>query len=304
MKKYLPLSVLLAFILLSATAHTSLRVATYNLRNANPGDSLKGDGWYVRRAPVAELIRYHDFDIFGTQELIHRQITDMAADLPAYAWMGVARDDGAAKGEYSAIFYKKERLEKLHGGDFWLSPTPDRPGLGWDAACIRICTWGHFRDRATDRRFWFFNLHMDHIGVQARRESARLVLAKIKEMCGSDRVILTGDFNVDQRNESYVLLRDSGILADCYEAARVRYALNGTFNAFNPEAFTDERIDHIFVSPAFGVEKYAVLTDTYRSAAQTPEDAPAKDFPAGLSLKRYRARVPSDHFPVTADLSW
>ncbi|OAV72800.1 hypothetical protein Barb6_00809 [Bacteroidales bacterium Barb6] len=127
----------------------------------------------------------------------------------------------------------------------------------------RICTWGEFeRD---GKRLWFFNLHMDHIGVQARSESAKLVLTKIQEMCGSEPVILTDDFNVDQHNESYALLNNSETLDDSYELSPVCHAPNGTFNNYNPTGFSGECIDHIFVSPALKVLRYGILTDTYCS---------------------------------------
>ena len=123
---------------------------------------------------------------------------------------------------------------------------------------------------------------MDHIGVVARRESAKLVISKIKEMCGKDPVILTGDFNVDQTSESYQVLHESGILSDSYEVAQLRYATNGTCAGWNPNTYTPNRIDHIFVTKNFIVEKYGVLTDTYR----------IKNEATGM----YEARIPSRPF--------
>ena len=264
MKRLLTLA-LFAVLLLPAVAQ-ELTVATYNIRNANKGDAERGNGWERRCPWVCGLIEFQGFDIFGSQEVLDGQLHDMLAQLPDYAYIGVGRDDGKAKGEYSPIFYKKERFRLLDEGHFWLSEVTDRPNKGWDAALPRICTWGHFLDRQTRRRFWFFNLHMDHVGVRAREESAKLVVAKIREMCGPrEFVILTGDFNVDQNNPIYTTFTASGVLADSYETAARRYAPNGTFNNFNPTLKTDSRIDHIFVSPSVRVHDYGVLTDTYRS---------------------------------------
>jgi endonuclease/exonuclease/phosphatase family metal-dependent hydrolase len=114
-------------------------------------------------------------------------------------------------------------------------------------------------------------------------------------------MILTGDFNVDQNNESYTLLETSGLMKDAYTKAEFKYAPNGTFNNFKPNLFTESRIDHIFLTPQFKVKKYGILTDTYRSAMTEKELADTGgNFPAEVSLEKNMARTPSDHFPVVA----
>ena len=167
------------------------------------------------------------------------------------------------QGNISAIFYKTGMFRLLENGNFWMSETTDKPNKGWDAALPRICSWGN-SGICTGFVFYLFNLHMDHVGVKARAESAKLVLQKIKELDQKTPVILTGDFNVDQRNESYALINNSGLLKDSYEITALRYAQNGTFNSFRTDNKTDARIDHIFVSAQFSVERYGILTDTYR----------------------------------------
>lgn len=295
---------LLVFLFAIAFANAqTFRIGTYNLRNANRGDSLDGNGWGQRLPIVASLVQFHDFDIFGTQECLHQQLEDLVNAMPGYSYIGVGRDDGKQKGEYSAIFFKKDKFQVLEHGDFWLSTTTDKPNKGWDAALPRICSWGKFKEKKTGTVFYMYNLHMDHIGVEARRESAKLILKKIQDMKTSIPVILTGDFNVDQNNESYTLLNTSGILKDAYEITAVRYAVNGTFNAFNANSKTDSRIDHIFLTKDFKVLRYGILTDTYRGpAVEKSENADSKDFPKEVSLQRYVARVPSDHFPVLIEV--
>ena len=292
------LLVLVAAACTSPQKPAEMNVATYNLRLSYLGDSLQGDGWGQRAPYVAKLIQYHEFDIFGTQEGKHHQLEDLKAMMPEYEYIGVGRDDGAQGGEYAAIFYKPERFELLDSGNFWLSEDTTQPNKGWDAECIRVCTWGKFLDKLSGNTFVHFNLHMDHIGVVARAESAKLILEKIKAFPEKLPVMLSGDFNVDQLNESYLLLQNSGILSDAYTTADMVYANNGTFNAFQPDAMTEERIDHIFLSPEFKVKKYGILTDTYRSPADETDTVDTSNFPKEVGLMKYTARTPSDHFPV------
>ena len=269
-------------------------VATYNIRNSNSGDSINGNGWGQRFPYIAQLVQFHKFDIFGTQEGKYNQLQDLKAAMPGYDYIGVGRDDGKIGGEFSAIFYRTDRFDLLDHGDFWLSTETDHPNRGWDAALPRICSWGKFRDKSSGFTFLFFNLHMDHVGVQARSESAKLIFKKMKEFQEKLPAILTGDFNVDQNNESYLLLDNSGIMRDSYQIADMRYVPNGTFNSFNPDSQTDKRIDHIFLTKEFKVKRYGVLTDTYRSDATKEEDKAAG--------KKSVARVPSDHFPVVIEV--
>lgn len=281
-----------------------INVATFNIRNSNPGDVAKGNGWDQRCPVVCQLIQFHEFDIFGTQEVKKNQLDDMLKAMPEYAYIGVGRDDGKDKGEFEPIMYRKDRFALLKSGDFWLSTITDRPNKGWDAMFPRICTWGEFKLKDGGKRFWLFNLHMDHKGVVARSESAKLVLERIKTMCGNDPVILMGDFNVDQHNEAYLLLNTSGIMKDVYDNAEMKYALNGTFNNFNPNLITNTRIDHIFVSKQFKPLRYGILTDSYRSNIEKDSVIRSSNFPQEVSLNSSQARMPSDHFPVLTTLEF
>jgi len=281
-----------------------VNVGTYNLRYANHGDSVNGNGWGQRLPVIAHLIQFHDFDIFGTQEGLYHQLEGLKDSLPGYTYIGIGREDGVHAGEHSAIFYKTDKFKLLDSGNFWLSTITDRPNKGWDAVLPRICSWGKFKVNETGFVFYLFNLHMDHRGVKARAESSKLILSKIKEFPAETPVILTGDFNVDQTNESYTLINTSGILRDSYELSSIRYAQNGTFNNFKADSKTDSRIDHIFVSHQFKVKRYGILTDTYRLKK---DEAPAEtsgNFPKEVSLTTYTARTPSDHFPVMAQVEY
>ncbi|MDP4204033.1 MAG: endonuclease/exonuclease/phosphatase family protein [Bacteroidota bacterium] len=280
-----------------AASFTDFTLATYNLRQANHEDSVNGNGWGQRAPYIARLVQFHGFDIFGTQEGFFGQLQDLKRMLPKYEYIGVGRDDGKQKGEHSAIFYRTDKFQLLDHGDFWLSEDQSRPNLGWDAACIRICTWGKFKVISTGFTFVYFNLHMDHIGVVARAESAKLILKKIQSMPHNMSVILSGDFNVDQFSPSYRLLNKSGVLQDSYDKAALVYDQPGTFNEFDINGVVKGRIDHIFLTNRFSVLKYGILTDTYRV------DLPELGGSSGDENKQLlKARCPSDHFPVMIEV--
>ncbi|MDR0714720.1 MAG: endonuclease/exonuclease/phosphatase family protein [Bacteroidales bacterium] len=256
------------------TESPSIRVASYNLRcPANDGVNE----WENRKENLKALVLYHDFDIFGTQEGVKRQL-DYLCEMPGYAYTGKGRDDGGDRGEHSAIFYKTDRFEALESGDFWLSETPDRPGKGWDATCCnRICSWTRFKDRYTRQEFYFFNVHFDHQGVLARKESGKLMVRKISEIAKNIPAICTGDFNSTPETEQIAAMET--LLSDAFKVTQMPpYGPVGTFNGFRFDAPLKNRIDYIFVSRQITVLKYGVLTD-------------AKE-----------QRYPSDHLPVVADI--
>ena len=146
---------------------------------------------------------------------------------------------------------------------------------------------------------------MDHVGRVARREAARLVVSKIREIAEKRPVVLTGDFNVDQTDEIYRIFSESGILSDSYTMADIRFAENGTFNAFKPQLKTTSRIDHIFVSPSMKVDAYGVLTDSYWTPDPDSENTQkASDAPQEISFSTYTRRNPSDHYPVMVRIKW
>lgn len=256
-----------------------MNVATFNIRMKT--DSDVGNLWKDRYTHLTDLIKFHEFEIFGVQEAFKEQLNDMSAKLPDFKYIGVGRDDGADKGEHSSIFYDTKRFEVSKSGTFWLSPTDtEKPNKGWDAALPRICTWGIFKDKSNGKKFIFMNTHFDHVGVEARRESAKLILAKAKEFAKDLPLILTGDFNIDETNEAYFTLAKSGIVQDVYDLAKIKYEPNSSFNAWGKNIQEKARIDHIFITKPFTVRKYGILTDTYMG------------------------KFPSDHFPVIAELNW
>ena len=273
------ISVCLVFLIATSIAYAqTYRIATYNVRYDNKGDSL--NPWQQRLPGIVQMINFYDFDIFGAQEVLNNQREDLSKALPGFDYIGIGREDGDKKGEFSPIYFKTDKFKLLQKGTFWLAETTDKPVKGWDAALPRICSWGQFEDRKTGLRFFMFNTHFDHRGVQARKQSAQLILDKIKSIAGNAPVVLTGDFNVDQFNESYTLLNTSGVMKDAFTTAPIKLATNGTFNSFDITTKTDRRIDHIFLTAAFEAKRYGILTDTYNG------------------------KFPSDHFPVMIEVSY
>lgn len=294
------LAVLLAMLATVGVAQ-DLVVGSYNIRLYVTGDEERGEIWSTRCKVMCDQMNFEAPDAFGAQEVTHKQLVDMLSMLDGYGYTGRARDDGKQEGEYSCIFYRKDRLTLLDEGTFWLSETPEQVSFGWDAACRRVCSWAQFRmpDGFT---FFHFNLHMDHVGVKARREGAKLVVSRIRSIAKDAPVVLTGDFNVDQNDEVFTIFSESGFLNDCYTHARIRFAENGTYIAFDPDMKTPSRIDHIFVSPQFAVDRYAVLTNGYWTPVPDSRATTSDAAPAEVKLIKHRRHTPSDHYPVVAKL--
>lgn len=254
-----------------------LIVATFNIRYENSADT--GNLWSQRAPHVASLIRFHQFDIFGTQEGLRNQLNDIKKSLPEYEFYGAGRDDGKEAGEHSAIFYRKNRFTALKNGDFWLSETPDQPSKGWDATCCnRICSWVQLADKQTGKNLFFFNAHFDHQGKIARIESSKLILQRINSIAGNDPVIFVGDLNGDQQSLWYKNIDSSEIFDDTYKQVQSPYAANGSFNAFGRNITSPAIIDHIFTTKQFIVNRWGILSDSYFG------------------------KYPSDHFPVLAEV--
>ncbi|AWI10649.1 endonuclease/exonuclease/phosphatase family protein [Ereboglobus luteus] len=296
MNKIIP--ALLLFFASHIALADNLYIASFNIRTDAASDYKKFDGWSQRVPVISSLIRFHDFDFVGTQEVKPNQLADMLKLMPEYAHIGVGRDDGTEKGEHCALFYKKDKYTLLEQDTFWLSETPGIAGSkGWDARYARICTWGKFQSKTGAKQtVYIFNLHMDHKGVQAREESAKLVLKMMKSIAGKSPALIMGDFNVTQISAPYAVLAKSNYVTDCFDAAPIKHLPNGTFNGFNVNRRTDERIDHIFVTKQFTVERYAILGECYW--IPVPKELMKEGDTEKSLAKKGLPKLPSDHFPV------
>lgn len=275
---------LLLFTLMAGVqAQQPLNVMSFNIRLNTASDSL--NAWPYRKDNVASQILFHDAHIVGVQEALHNQMVDLRERLKGYKYVGVGRDDGKEKGEYSAIFYDTSRLQVLKSETFWLSQTPEVPGSkSWDAAITRVVTWAQMKDRKTGKTFFAFNTHFDHMGKVARAESARLLLQKVKTIAGKSPVVVTGDFNAIPTDEPIMVVVDKSNadrLIDTKEvSATPHYGPTGTFTGFKAKETTNDPIDYIFIKNGFKVLKHATLSQSWQG------------------------RFSSDHYPVLAVLQW
>lgn len=253
-----------------------INLMTYNIRLNVNSDGI--NAWPNRKDNVKALIKFYDTDILCVQEALPDQFDDILANSDFDA-EGVGRDDGKRKGEFSAIYFNKNRFVKKDGGTFWLSETPDVPSKGWDAALNRVCSWVKLYDKMNKKEFIVFNTHYDHVGVKARVQSAILIKQKIQEIAPKLPVVFTGDLNVTPDTEAIATIKT--FLTDAKDISQEpHFGPEGTFNGFNFNSDLKNTIDYIFVNKGFKVLKHATLTDS-------------KD-------KRYY----SDHLPVFVKLTF
>ena len=256
----------------------NLKVMTFNIRLALDSDGE--NSWTNRQKEALGLMNYYHPDFFGVQEAVPQQMVDIRNGLKNYSSVGVGRDDGADKGEYSAVFYDTTKLKVLESGTFWLSETPEKPSKGWDAAYNRICTYALFKMKKGGKKFWAFNVHFDHVGNVARVNSARLILEKITKFNTRNYpVVLMGDFNLTEDSEPIKII-SKNMNDSFYHTKTPHYGPQGTFTAFDVTKISENRIDYFFV------KGFEVLSN------RTVND------------RRENLLYPSDHFPVIAELSF
>ena len=249
------------------TLQTQLVFMSYNVRYANEADGR--NTWTLRRGLVFDVINRRRPDVLGVQEALASQIDELLVHLPGYAFVGVGRDDGERKGEFSAIFYRRDSLRIIESGTYWLSETPETPGSKhWGNNVVRICTWARMQ-QSDGAEFLVSNVHFDHESAPSRLKSSELVSRR-----GAAGVVM-GDFNAGEQSPEVTYIKDKGWV-DTFRAIHAEKTEVGTFNGFDPLATKGEKIDYIFV----------------------PSNWKVVD--AGIDRTVFDGRSPSDHFPVWA----
>ncbi|MDA3905523.1 MAG: endonuclease/exonuclease/phosphatase family protein [Bacteroidales bacterium] len=277
MKNILYIALIITVALQSCTAPVPVKLMTYNIRLDYP---LTGENtWDLRKDVLIQQVISNEIDFLGIQEGMPNQVKYIDSVLINHQFIGVGRDDGKNEGEYSAIFYNKDKFKIVKQNTFWLSETPVIPSFGWDAACKRILTYALFKDKLNDQYFWVFNTHFDHVGIEARRKSAELIIEEIKNLNQENYpVILMGDFNLTDESEE--IKHISSFLSDSQKLSNEENKVPmGTYNNFDISTPITRRIDFIFVSESsIKIEKYNVISETYNG------------------------KYISDHFPVCVDV--
>lgn len=274
MKKLFYTLAIAAFALMGVACNrtSEIKVMSYNIRLSS--GTIKADSiyhWEHRKQASLNLMHEENPTVFGLQEACPDQMDYMVENLPEYGYIGVGRDDGKRKGEFMSIFYKKEEVEFIDGGTFWLSETPDEVSKGWDAQCFRTCTWALLKKKDTGKKFVYMNTHLDHMGKVAREESIKLIVERAEKLTGGKLpVFITADFNSPTSNAIFKPMQEAML------DARVEAPVTddrGTLNCWGttPPGVV---IDHVFYRGA-EAQKFEVLRD-----------------------KDYGAPYVSDHYPV------
>lgn len=258
----------LVFINVDKPAAMKIRLYTNNIRydNRNIG---QGENYWEKRQPlISESIRFHTQagpSIVCLQEVLHNQLKDIignlneGVDTSTWDYYGIGREDGKTKGEYSPIFFRTADWELVSSKTYWLSPTPEKPSIGWDAVLERIVTEVILMSKATNKKVKVLNTHFDHIGVKARRELVKLIMSKMEQ--GPEPAFLCGDFNTQPTDEPYKILQSSG-----FKDSRIQgtiYGYNTTFSGFNHDHEDNTIIDYIWAGNGTQWQSYGVLPNYF-----------------------------------------
>ena len=292
----------------------ALKVGTYNIRYQH-GDDGKPNDWEKRKADMVELIRKLDMDAFGLQEVCPEQMAYLKNNLPQYAFVGEHRNADRVSGEASPVFFRKDRFEAIKNGTFWLSETPDVPGVkGWGAACPRVCSWAWLKDRRTGKAFCFANTHTDHVSALARKEGMLLIIRRMHEFAPSGTpVVFTGDHNCRENEEPSKAV--SKLLKNALYVSETPPV--GPWRTFNGWLWRENEIattDALKLPPNVrNARKGSPDADKTKNGGHVWEDCGARiDYlyvSDGVKVKSYATHgdprpgtqlYPSDHFPITA----
>lgn len=249
----------------------NFKAMSYNIKYDNVNDTV--NNWNDRKAEMVDLLKNHNPDFIGMQEVIAHQLKYLDKALPNFKYIGVGRDDGKEKGEFSPILYNATKFKHINSNTFWLSKTPNNISVGWDASMERICSYGLFEDIETNKKLWVFNTHFDHRGTKARKKSAQLILKKIKLLNVDDLpVILMGDFNLSPEDKPIQRIQkkmDDGLLI----SKTPMKGPKGTFNGFDIYDPMVKRIDYIFTT-GFTVDTYLHIDERLKSGKHISDHLP------------------------------
>ena len=256
-----------------AKEENTMRIMSFNIRCTNVGS----DSWEDRIGIVSQTMLESEADSIGVQEATPEWMDALEETIgDKYAYVGVGRDDGDDEGEYSAVFYLKDKYTVVDSGTFWLSETPDVPSRGWDAACNRVCTWVHLENKETGEQYVHMNSHFDHVGISARKNSVDMIIERAKQFTDIP-VVFTADMNVVEGSDNYNQFITSDYFDDTkYHAPdSMSYC---TYHDTKPQLHKGDVIDYVMINDGFDALTYKVVTE-------------------GID-----GRFVSDHYPIYADI--
>lgn len=266
----------------SKTQPSVLKAMTFNIRTKTMIDGF--NGWTYRKNMVVDTIKDHAADVVGLQEVRYSQLSHLQQALPQYNRYGVGRSNGRQSGESCPIFFRKDRYAMTESGTFWFSRTPDQPGSkSWGAMFPRICTWVHLVDKTTGTGLYVYNVHMDNLSQNSRKNSVRILAERIDTRKKKDPFIVMGDFNMEANNPAMVYLRNVTNqtpyprMRDAWASVHFREPETGTRHGFRG-SFSGPKIDHVSLCESL-----------------IPLDVE-------IDRRSYDGRYPSDHFPVVAKI--
>lgn len=268
---FTPVTVLPEADIADDAATVELTVMNFNIYIKGSGEKSPEN----RTDEVVETIRRADPDSFGVEEADEAWLERLSVALPEYSYAGHGRDKDLG-GEASAVFYKNEKYELVSTETFWLSKTPDKPSIGWDAWINRICTVAVLRDINTGFTYAHFNAHFDNSGSISRVAAIGVVSEKASAY--DMPIVFSGDLNAKEGNLMYKRaleagFRDTKYLAETSDTGATYHGYMGQ------DKLNDKPIDYIFVnSYCESVSLYDVVTE------------------------KINGIYPSDHFPVVAKM--
>lgn len=263
MKKLLIAAALLWAGFTVARPVCDVKIMSYNIRGTGHKEDTGDLEWDARKAGSIRMIAKEQPDVIGFQEPKNAQVSYLIEQLPAYAHVEACRDQGvSSEGEHIVVMWLREKYDLQDWGYYWLSPTPDRASHGWDAKNRRITVWVRLKDRATGRKFYYFNTHLDHKGLEARKEGAALNVAQMRKIAGNRTpVFISGDMNAERGTRTgECLAAYESWMQSSHDEAEVRDD-RPSFNGFGRNRM--RTLDYLFFRRAKAVSYATVDSGEY-----------------------------------------
>ncbi len=260
----------------AATASSTHRIMSCNVRTPKKADEDAGDGWQARKAMCMKVIQSKKPDIFCLQECTDEQLGDFRSAWPKFSSFAILPGATAQPGTIGDVIFFSSRYEVVAETAYWLSATPHIPNsVSWDSKYSRFVNWVRLRDKTSGQEFRVINTHFDHKGIEARLHSAEMLTKDAMAYPANYPQVLVGDLNSSPWDEPVRLLLEGG-WTDTYTE------LNGAADpGFTSHAFLGERFENS--------EKQGKIDWIFYRG-------PIKPLLADIIKDRRGERYPSDHY--------